>query len=232
MSHTPHAELDESIKVAALRRLAYDGNLEQLSYIGVMSEAVAIALKEVTGTTEKFKNAIDGLYFGIKRRQIPSLPNTQHCLPAEQRCIPAGRQFTSETEIRSSGDPARVEAPAQEQQALQAVSEAAQTSLDFARALLGTPPFPIHAAGQAGQSALNDLLELESPGLSVKFFPNDNVRIRLAAPGIASDLDYAPLVNGVGNPLPANPTSAAISGIWNGYLEAPDSGFFRPAHQS
>ena len=59
----PHAELDESIKVAALRRLAYDGNLEQLSYIGVMSEAVAIALKEVTGTTEKFKNAIDGLCF-------------------------------------------------------------------------------------------------------------------------------------------------------------------------
>ena len=62
----------------------------------------------------------------------------------------------------------------------------------------------------------------------MKFFPNDNVTgSALAAPGIASDLDYAPLVNGVGNPLPANPTSAAISGIWNGYLEAPDSGFFR-----
>ena len=36
-----------------------------------------------------------------------------------------------------------------------------------------------------------------------------------------------PATGGVGNPLPANPTpGAAISGVWSGYLEAPESGFF------
>jgi len=50
----------------------------------------------------------------------------------------------------------------------------------------------------------------------------------MPSPDIAPNLNYSPLVGGVGNPLPANPTTAgaAISGIWSGYLEAPESGFF------
>ena len=112
------------------------------------------------------------------------------------------------------------------QQALQSMSAAANTDLDFSQAFLDppAPPFPLHAAGQVGQPALNDFLALEKQGLSVQFFGSETATgdiIRF--PDIASNLDYAPL----GNPLPANPTAgAAISGVWSGYLEAPESGFF------
>ncbi len=48
-------------------------------------------------------------------------------------------------------------------------------------------------------------------------------------PDIATMLDYSPAVGGIGNPLPVNPTipGAAISGIWDGYLEAQESGLFK-----
>src|SRR5205823_6631151 len=116
------------------------------------------------------------------------------------------------------------------QQALQSVSAVANTDLAFTQAFLDPPaaPFPLHATGDANQPALGDLLALETPGLSVQFFANDTATGAIInSPDIATMLDYAPAVGGVGNPLPANPTpGAAISGIWDGYLEAPESGFF------
>ena len=112
------------------------------------------------------------------------------------------------------------------QQALQSVSAVANTDLDFSQAFLDPPgaPFPLHAAGQAGQPALNDFLALERQGLSVQFFASDTAAGEtIGVAEIASNLDYAL----PGNPLPKNPTpDADISGIWRGYLEAPESGFF------
>ena len=58
----PQAELDGSITRAAPGRLTYDGNLGQLSYAGAMSDAVCNALKNASGATQQFQNAVDGLY--------------------------------------------------------------------------------------------------------------------------------------------------------------------------
>ena len=116
------------------------------------------------------------------------------------------------------------------QQAIQSVSAVANTDLAFAQAFLDPPaaPFPLHAVGNANQPALNDLLALERQGLSVQFYANNTAEgAIISAPDITSSLDYAPEVDGVGNPLPVNPTpNAAISGAWRGYIEAPESGFF------
>ena len=77
------------------------------------------------------------------------------------------------------------------------------TDLAFAQILLdaSAAPFPLHAADHADQLASDDLLGLETSGLSVQFFANDAATgDTIAAPDIAPYLDYGSAVVGSANP--------------------------------
>jgi hypothetical protein len=119
------------------------------------------------------------------------------------------------------------------QQILQALSTATKSDYSFAETLLNSssPKKPLHAFGVSTETGLADFLALEKEGLSVQFFAGDSASgtplSGADSPSIAVNLDYSPRTGSTGNPLPVNPTpGSAVSGIWSGYLEAPDTGFF------
>jgi hypothetical protein len=213
-------------------KIAYDDFRKQLSYAGVLTAATRDAIKLAAGTgAVAFKTVVDNLYSENQAvispffARYPELQAPYDTYVADTIHSAADKRSTLLKTIL----PELVERR-KRQQALQSVSAVATTDLTFTQAFLDPPaaPYPLHAVDHGDQPALNDLLALETPGLSVQFFANDTATgLIIPAPDIASKLDYAPAAGGVGNPLPANPTpGAAISGVWRGYLEAPESGFF------
>jgi hypothetical protein len=232
----------QAIEAAAGKRdsgapkIAYDDFRTRLSYSGVLSDATQEAIKSAAGAgAAAFKDAVDNLYGqnqGVVDPFFTRYPELQA----------AYHDYVSDTTLSAAEKrnnllkallPELVQRR-KRQQTLRTVSATANSDPAFVQALLDPPAasFPLHAAGRADQPALNDFLALETRGLSVQFFASDTATGTIISspsiPHVAANLDYAPLVDGVGNPLPAHPTpSAAISGIWSGYLEAPESGFFK-----
>jgi hypothetical protein len=197
----PAATLEAAI-TAADSNIAYDNIQHQLSYSGVLTAVHRDRLKGVPGVTAAFQGAVDALFARSEE--------------AKGAVLAALRPELSRRRKR--------------QQALQRLSAAPAVDLAFSQALLDPPnapgeAFPLHASGHADQPVLNDVLAVETPGLAAKFFFRDTATgaVDLAVPN-ATNLDYA---RGSGNPLPENPTpGTAISGIWQGQVEAPEAGFY------
>jgi hypothetical protein len=217
---------------AGTPRIAYDDFRKRLSYSGVLTAVTCDAVKAAAGATAAaFKTAMDDLYnknaalvgpFFVRYPELQS-PYAAYVADAVHSVAEKRTAFLKAILPQLVGRRKR-------QQALQSLSAVANTDPAVARTLLdaSSAPFPLHAVGVASQPAVSDLVALETGGLSVKFFANDTATGPvIPSPDLAPQLDYAPLVGGVGNPLPANPTpGAAISGAWSGYVEAPESGFF------
>ncbi|GHO71423.1 hypothetical protein KSC_103150 [Ktedonobacter sp. SOSP1-52] len=217
---------------AGIPKIAYDDFRKRLSFSSVLTTGTRDAIKAAAGTgSAAFAAAVDDLYnknqavinpFFARYAELRSpydtyVADTTH-MGAEKR-----------SQLLKMILPELVERE-KRQQALQAVSAVANTDLARTQTFLdpSTTPFPMHAAGHNDQPALNDFLALETQGLSVQFYASDTAMgATIPAPSNAPQVNYSPLVGGAGNPLPENPTpGTAISGIWRGYLEAPESGFF------
>lgn len=213
-------------------RIAYDDFRKKLSYSGVMTTITRDAIKTASGAgAAAFKSAVEDLYKNDQDATAPFFARYPELMAAYTAYVTdAVHSLAEKRSLLLKGILPELIARQKRQQAQQAISSVAGVELAFTQALLDPPsaPIPLHAAGNAGQPALNDFLALEQVGLDAQFFAGDTI----AAPPIpfakiASSLSYAPLVGGAGNALPANPTpGAAISGTWSGYLEAPESGFF------
>jgi ABC toxin N-terminal region/Neuraminidase-like domain/Putative peptidoglycan binding domain len=189
---------------AADSRIAYDTINHRLSYSGVLTAARRDKLKGVADVALTFQAAADALFARSEDSKGAVLGALQPELAKRRK----------------------------RQQALQRLSAVVNTDLAFAQTILDSTlpgtPYPLHAAGHDDQPALTDVLALERPGLSVQLFASDTATgPSIAFAPIAANLDYAPAVGAVGNPLPPNPTpGAAISGIWSGQLEIPEVGFY------
>jgi hypothetical protein len=213
-------------------KIAYEDFRKRLSYSGVLKLAVRDAIKLAAGVAAAtFNGAVDTLYSQSQSSVGPFFARYAEL----QAPFDA---FTSDTTHSISEKRATLLASIlpdltqrkKRQQAVQSVSAAANVDLALPQAVLDPPtsPLPLHAAGHNDRPALDDLMGLGVPGLSVQFYASDTASgTKIAFPTVASTVDYRPLVAGVGNPLPANPTlGAAISGVWSGQVEAPDNGFF------
>ena len=110
------------------------------------------------------------------------------------------------------------------QQALQRLSAAAGVIWRSRRLMLDPTADPIRSTLPEDQNkpALDDVLALETPGLTAQFFFRDTAtgNVDQSVPAAAKP-DYA---MGGSNPLP-NPGNA-ISGIWSGQVETPEAGFY------
>ncbi|GLV54150.1 hypothetical protein KDH_09990 [Dictyobacter sp. S3.2.2.5] len=217
---------------AGIPRLAYDDFRKRLSYAGVLTAETRDAIKTAAGSgSAAFATAVDNLYDKNQSVINPffaryaELQSPYHTYVGDITHAAAEKR----ADLLQAILPDLVQRE-KRQQALQMVSVAANTDLARAQAFLdpASSPFPLHAANHNDQPALNDFLALQTQGLSARFYASDTATgAALPAPDIAPELDYSPLVSGVGNPLPANPTPGApISGTWRGYLEGPESGFF------
>ncbi len=217
---------------AGAPKIAYDDFRKRLSYSGLLTSTTRDAIKLAAGAgAATFGTAVDNLYdknqavitpFFARYPELQSPYDTyvsdfSHSA-LEKRALVLNAILPELVERRKR------------QQALQAVSAAVNADPALTQSFLDPtgPPFALHAAGHSDRPALNDLLALETSGLAVQFFASDTATGTLIpSPDIASNLNYAPAVGATGNPLPANPVpDAAISGVWRGYLEGPESGFF------
>lgn len=213
-------------------KIAYDDFRKRLSYSGVLTTTARDAIKLASGAgAAALKAAVDALYTENLASITPFFARYAELRPSFDAYVAdtVNPVAVKRTQLIQSLMPELI-ARKKQQQALQAVASAVNTDLAFAQIFLAPAAgaMPLHAANQNTQPALNDLLALETAGLSVRFFAGDTVAgVPLAAPAIAADLDYAPTATGSTNPLPTNPTpGAAVSGIWTGRLEIPENGFF------
>jgi len=231
------ADLEQPIVDSAPDRIAYDDFRKLLSYTGVLTTIVRDALKVAGAASlapqqaiDNFNTAVDALYAENQKSIGPFFARYPELQPLYEAYVASNDSVATKRSALLSQILPELVKRRKQQQALQAVSTAAQTSLDFARVLLDTSIYDnvLHAADHNDQPALNDIVAVETQGLSVEFYASDTATGPvIPSASIAANLDYAPLVGAAGNPLPANPIpNAAVSGVWRGYLEAPESGFF------
>jgi hypothetical protein len=227
----------------AVPRVAYDDFGKRLTFTGVLSAATRDAIKaavldpavvsEIPATSlakvqEDFRKALDTLYKA----------NQAAIEPFFARYEDLSKFYTT---FVTSIDPPQIKRTTllanflptlvsrrKRQQTLQAMADAAQTDRGFAEALLDAVPVKngLHAAAHNDQPALNDLVAVETLGLSVQFFDSDTA-VDHPHPTVvaAANLAYAA---GSANALPPNATvpGNAISGVWSGSIEAPENGLY------
>ena len=215
--------LEKDILDVAPGRIAYDNLRKRLSYnAGVMPDATRDALKGVAGVTQAFKNAVEELHkktriFFDRYPKLKPLFDVYAASndPVEKKRSDLLANFLPELKQRRK-----------HQQALQIASAEVNTDLGFASALLDDSS--VLLASDNSHPVLADIIEIEIPGLSAQFFFKEEIDNPIPKPDTTSDaqaqLDYS---SGGDNKLPTNPNlGIKISGIWSGYIEAPENGFY------
>jgi Neuraminidase-like domain/Salmonella virulence plasmid 28.1kDa A protein len=207
--------------------ISYDTFRHSLISKGVFTAARRQALRALPAVPAGFKAAVDALFersqsvleslFG----RYPELKPLYDAYVASPDPLPEKRR-----RLLAAFRPG-LSRLRKRQQALQRLSAAVTVELTFTRRLLDPkePPFPLHAAGHPARPLLNDIVALQKQGLAAQFFFRNTATGNVDAEDpAAANLDYAPAT---GNTLPENPGPGSnISGVWHGFLEAPDSGFY------
>jgi Neuraminidase-like domain/Salmonella virulence plasmid 28.1kDa A protein len=228
---TAYTQTDNTLSAAiaaADPALSYDPFAHTLTHVGRMTVALAGMLNGIPSASPAFQAAVNDL---------------RACSDAAE-----GAFFALYSDLQaaylayhSSADPVPVRRAAllaaidpdlgrirKRQQAIQRLSASAGASLDFTGTLVDglVAPFAIHAAGNAARPVMDDILAIETPGLRAEFYDSATAvgAIALTLPHEAI-LEYAPLVDGLGNALPANGAApgAPISVIFSGQLEIPET---------
>lgn len=226
-SHTQEV-LGEAVLDAAPGRTAYDHEHNEISFKGVLTATTRDALKAVAGVTVQFQAAVDHL-FSANQAAIQNFFANHSTLAPQQRQKDAYLAANDAVERRRSVLLANflpeLKSRRKRQQSLQSVSAAAEADVGLASALLEDAAV-LHTAGDASRPALDDLTALETGGLAAQYF---YAVTAAASPDLIhnaeANLEYS--ASGT-NKLPPNTTTpgGAISGVWGGYLEAPENGFY------
>ena len=219
------AALEQSILDAAPGRIAYDDFRKRLSYTGVLTTANRDTLKAVAGVTQSFKDAVDSLYTENQKVVGPFFARYPELLPLYDTYVVSADPVEAKRTALLDAFLPGLKRRRKRQQALQSVSAAAEADIGLASALLENAAV-LHAAGDASRPAIDDITALETAGLAAQYF---YAATATGSPGLTrnaeASLEYA--ASGT-NKLPPNATTpgAAISGVWSGYLEAPENGFY------
>ncbi len=224
--YTHSAPALEAAITSADSRISYDDFRHRLLHSGLLTEAMRTSLKNVTGVSIGFKNAVDELFArseDIKGSFFARYPELKPLYdaylastdPVDQKRKALLAAFRPELSRRRK-----------RQQALQRLSAAAGIDLASAKTLIDpdTAPYPLWAVTQPEGPALNDVLKLEVAGITATFYYRDTATGFADRIDLAANLNYA---SGSSNSLPMNPKpGGAISGIWSGKIEIPETGFY------
>jgi len=215
--------LEQPILDVAPERLAYDDFRKQLTFRGVLTPTIRDALKAVAVVTAQFQAAVDSLYAENQQTINPFFDRYPELRPLYDAFAASNDPIEKKRSDLLSNFLPELKRRRNQQQAMQAVSAAAKVDVSFASSLVDNATV-LHATLNNNQPALNDLLALETMGLAAQFFFRDTATGAVdLSRDTEANLNYAT----GNNPLPANPVPAnAISGIWRGYLEAPENGFY------
>ncbi|MGH9751588.1 MAG: neuraminidase-like domain-containing protein, partial [Blastocatellia bacterium] len=227
VAYTHSSPALEAAITAADAKISYNDFKHRLSRSGLLTSATQTALKNIAGVSEDFKNAVDALSARSEDAKGSFFARHSELKPLYDAYIASADPPATKRSALLAAFRPELSRRRKRQQALQRLSAAAAIDLISTQTLLdpAANQYPLHAAGQTGQPALNDVLALETPGLAAQFFFQDTATgpVGSSVPA-AANLDYAA---GGGNSLPANPTpGAAISGVWSGQVETPEAGFY------
>jgi hypothetical protein len=221
-------DLPQGLEAVAKGHLSYDDLSKQLRWAGVLTEPMRDSLKALAGATTPFKSTIDAMYaenqkvvnplFGRydELRQLFETDLAPLSSVKERRAVLLAKLLPALRDRRKA------------QQALQNVSAAGATDVALATALLADPTaagkFILHADGHADRPALDDLASAAGPGLSVQFsFTNAAGTTPGPQEDVQTNLNYSADVNRLPSPPHAGDV---LTGVWAGYLEAPENGFY------
>ena len=221
-SHT-HATLEQAILDTAPGRIAYDNFGKRLSFSGVLTMTTRDALKMEVPLA--FQNAVDSLYAENRKIIGPFFDRYPELQPLYDAYVASDEALEKKRFDLLTNFLPELKRRRKHQQALQTISAGAGVDATFAGLLLDDKDV-LHAASDNARPALDDFTKLEMPGLSALFFYRDTAT---GAVDLTSDAEADLAYSTAEDPkLPSNgdnPTDA-ISGIWNGCLEAPETGFY------
>jgi hypothetical protein len=212
--------LEQSILDIAPDRIAYDDFRKRLSFAGVMTITTRDKLK--TGVPDAFKVAVDQLYDQNQSIVKPFYARYPELEPFYDAYVLSNDQVEKKRSALLANFLPALKRRHKRQQAVQAISAAAKTDANLAGTILNDVAV-LHAAANTPLTALDDLTSLEQAGLSAQFYFRDTATDPINKP---SDTEAVLAYTAAGpNKLPGNGGNP-ISGIWSGYVETPESGFY------
>jgi len=220
--------LEQGIVDVAPGRIAYNHTSNEFSFKGVLTVATRDSLKAVAGVTAQFQAAVDNLFAANQAAIQGFFVGHPTLVPQQEAYLAANDSLEQRRLVLLESFLPELKSRRKRQQALAAVSAAAKADIVFASALLDDKTVLNPAAAAAFPAlvdapALDDLTAMETAGLSAHVYSGATVGGPGVEPDHASDAEanLAYSTNG-GATLPFSPAS----GVWSGYIEAPENGFY------
>jgi Neuraminidase-like domain/Putative peptidoglycan binding domain/Salmonella virulence plasmid 28.1kDa A protein len=217
----PPDVLNASIGESGKPRLAYDSFGKLLTYSGVLTAATRDTLK--AGQPADLQAALDSLYDAGQLAiapffdRFPGLRSPYESYATDPRPAVEKRSALLQSLLPQLVGRRKV------QQALSAMTAATRTEPALAEAVLADASVLTSAAG-TGRPAVEDLVAMQEAGLSATFFFRNSATGTADLSRLEPGLSYGA---GTGSAhLPSNPAGGTISGVWSGYLAAPQTDAF------
>jgi hypothetical protein len=215
--------LAQAILDAAPERIRYDDFRKELSYAGRMNEARRDALKATAGASDAFKAAVDMLYDESQRLTSPFFARYPELLELHEAYIQSADPLEQRRSALLAAFLPTLKQRRKHQEAMQIIGAAVKSDAHLAATVLGTASV-LHAAGDKGKAAIEDVVQLERAGLSVSYYFQGAITEVADHSSVADALlDYR-----AGGPvqLPNNGGNS-LTAVWTGYLEAPSTDFYK-----
>jgi hypothetical protein len=223
-THTPD-KLEPAILAKSAGRITYNRDRPQISFKGVLNKATRNALKAIPGVAAQFVAIVDVLFAQNQTAIQNFFARYPEIVSQQKSYLEANDSVQLRNTLLLGNFLPELKHRRKQQQVLQSISAATKVEAEMADALLANAAV-LHAVNDPLQAAFNDLIAPETSGLSAQFFFRDTATGTVDISRDAeSNLAYSKVEK---HPLPENATTpnSAISGIWSGYLEAPENGFF------
>ncbi|HEX5271715.1 MAG TPA: neuraminidase-like domain-containing protein [Gemmataceae bacterium] len=225
---SPQGALPQPVLDASAGRLSYDDFRKQLTFRGALDAATLAALQAAVtanGDEAALHDALNKLSAAIHQTVDPFFADYPDLLPLYTAYAASNDAPQVKRSALLAGLLPDLKRKRKQEQALAALTSAAGTDPTFATALL-LDAAVLRAAASA-TAAVDDLTALEAPGLSARLFlTNDPNAAADQSPDTVAPVDYAP---GGSNILPAGQGGGPIAGVWGGYVEAPQDGYYNIA---
>ncbi len=217
--------LEASILDTAAGRITYNPDRRRISFKGVLNETTRNALKAIPGVAAQFAAIMDSLYVQNQSAIKDFFTRHPELVLRQKLYLEANDSVQLRNTLLLENFLPTLKLRRKQQQVLQSISAATKFEAEIANALLANATV-LHTVNAPSQPAFNDPIASETLGLSTQFFFRDTATGGVDISRDAeSNLAYS---TGERHPLPDNAATpnSAISGIWSGYLEAPENGFY------
>ena len=219
----PQLPFPQAVLDASLGRLAYDDFRKLLTWSGVLDAAALAAVQAAAAGDATLLAALNSLSTANHKAVDPFFATYPELLPLYVAYSTSNAPLPARRNALLTAFLPGLKQRRKHEQVLDIIASSAGVDVAFAPALLDDATV-LHAASGPGAALVNDLTALETAGLAVAFYQNNNLA---SSPSLtvdaAASLDYA---TPGPNPLPPAQGGTLIAARFSGYLDAPQDGFY------